>query len=54
MDISLHMRLNRTVKLKLDVKVEEILPSLQAYTAAFNLVCQVGYKNKITIHLDLS
>jgi putative transposase len=47
------MRLNRTVKLKLDVKAEEILPSLQAYTAAFNLVCQVGYKNKITNSIKL-
>jgi putative transposase len=47
------MRLNRTVKLKLDVKVEEILPSIQAYTTAFNLVCQVGYKNKITNSIKL-
>ena len=40
------MKLSRTAKLKLNVDAYKILPSLQAYTKAFNLVCQVGYDAK--------
>jgi IS605 OrfB family transposase len=40
------MKLSRTARLKLNVEVDKILPSLQAYTKAFNLVCQVGYNAK--------
>lgn len=47
------MKLCRTAKLKLNMKVDQILPSLQAYTNAFNLVCQVGYDNKISNAIEL-
>lgn len=47
------MKVNRTAKLKLNVEVKNILPSLQAYTKAFNLVCKIGYNNKITNAIEL-
>lgn len=47
------MKLNRTAKLKLNAKVDEFLPSLQAYTKAFNMVCQVGYDQKLTNAIEL-
>jgi IS605 OrfB family transposase len=47
------MKLSRTAKLKLNVKIDQILPSLQAYTKAFNLVCQVGYDKKIYNAIEL-
>jgi IS605 OrfB family transposase len=37
------MRLIRTAKIKLNISVAEILPTIQAYTKAFNYVCQVGF-----------
>ena len=40
------MKLIRTIKIKLDINNEDIIPTLQAYTNAFNYVCQVGFKEK--------
>ena len=40
------MILRKTVKIKLDIQKEEILPTFTAYTTAFNLVCQIGYPTK--------
>lgn len=40
------MKLIRTAKIKLNIEVADILPTLQAYTKAFNFVCQVGYDKK--------
>ena len=36
------MKLIRTAKIKLNIGISEVLPTLQAYTNAFNFVCQVG------------
>jgi IS605 OrfB family transposase len=47
------MKLSRTAKLKLNIKADQILPSLQAYTKAFNFVCQIGFDNKISNAIDL-
>ena len=48
------MRLIKTAKIKLDMKPAEILPTLQAYTKAFNFICQTGFagkdKNGISLH----
>ena len=48
------MKLTRTARIKLNIPIEEILPTIRAYTTAFNLVCQVGFNNKnyngITLH----
>lgn len=40
------MKLVRTAKIKLDIPKDELLPTLTAYTKAFNTVCQVGYDSK--------
>jgi predicted transposase len=40
------MRLIRTAKIKLDIPVDEVLPTLVAYTKAFNFVCQEGFQHK--------
>ena len=40
--IIMNMKLVRTVKLKLNILVESIKPTLDAYTKAFNFVCQIG------------
>lgn len=40
------MKLTRTVKLKLNIPPEEITPTLEAYTRAFNYVCQIGWQDK--------
>jgi len=40
------MRLTRTIKLKLDVPIEAIKPTVEAFTQAFNFVCQAGWKEK--------
>jgi len=40
------MKLTRIIKLKLDMPESEILPTIQAYTKAYNLVCQQGWQDK--------
>ena len=40
------MKLTRTIKLKLDIPESEFLPTIQAYTQAYNLVCQQGWQDK--------
>jgi putative transposase len=47
------MKLVRTAKIKLDIKVEDILPTVLAYTNAYNTVCQVGYEKKISNSIEL-
>lgn len=48
------MKLIRTAKIKLNISVAEVLPTIQAYTKAFNFVCSVGYdkkdKNGVSLH----
>lgn len=48
------MKLVRTVKLKLDIPIEIIKPTIEAYTKAFNFVCQTGWKdsdsNGVSLH----
>ena len=48
------MKLIRTVKIKLNISADEIRPTIQAYTKAFNFVCQEGYikkdKNGVSLH----
>ncbi|NCO11872.1 IS200/IS605 family element transposase accessory protein TnpB, partial [Candidatus Pacearchaeota archaeon] len=48
------MKLIRTIKLKLDIPVEVIKPTFDAYTKAFNLVCQIGWNdsdsNGVSLH----
>lgn len=50
----MNMRLTRTIKLKLDIPVEMIKPTIEAYTKAFNFVCQVGWddsdSNGVSLH----
>lgn len=40
------MKLTRTVKIKLNISPGEIKPTLEAYTIAFNYVCQIGWQDK--------
>ena len=40
------MKLIRTIKLKLDIPKSDILSTIQAYTNAYNLVCQQGWQDK--------
>jgi IS605 OrfB family transposase len=48
------MKLVRTAKIKLNISVDEVLPTIQAYTKAFNFVCATGYekkdKNGVSLH----
>ena len=48
------MKLTRTIKLKLNIPESEFLPTIQAYTQAYNLVCQQGWQdndyNAISLH----
>lgn len=48
------MLLTRTVKIKLDIPIEIINPTIEAYTKAFNLVCQIGWddsdSNGVSLH----
>ena len=48
------MKLTRTAKIKLNVSVDEVLPTMQAYTKAFNFICATGFskrdKNGISLH----
>src|SRR3990167_7105207 len=52
--ISIRMKLTRTAKIKLNISANELLPTLIAYTKAFNFVCQKGFdkkeKNGINLH----
>ena len=41
-----YMKLTRTIKLKLNTPSELIRPTIEAYTKAFNHVCQVGWQDK--------
>lgn len=40
------MKLVRTAKIKLSISPDEIKPSLEAYTNAFNHICQIGWQDK--------
>lgn len=48
------MKLQRTVKLKLGISVETILPTIIKYTKAFNYVCDIGWEsedfNSVSLH----
>ncbi|MFH1832133.1 MAG: transposase [bacterium] len=48
------MLLSRTIKIKLDIPVEIIKPTVKAYTQAFNHICQVGWNdsdsNGVSLH----
>jgi putative transposase len=48
------MRLRKTAKIKLNLSVKEVLPTMQAYTQAFNFVAEIGFekkeKNGIRLH----
>lgn len=48
------MKINRTIKLKLNIKHTDILPTLNAYTKAFNYICEYGWNhnsfNSIELH----
>jgi putative transposase len=48
------MKLVRTARIKLDIPAAELLPTVQAYTAAFNFVCKTGFdskdKNGVSLH----
>ena len=50
----MNMKLVRTVKIKLDIPVETIKPTIEAYTKAFNYVCQIGWNdsdsNGVSLH----
>jgi len=50
----MNMILTRTIKLKLDIPVESIKPTVEAYTKAFNFVCQKGWNdsdsNGVSLH----
>lgn len=42
----MYMKLIRTAKIKLNMLVNDVLPTIQAYTKAFNFVCQLGFNDK--------
>ena len=48
------MKLIRTAKIKLNISAAEVLPTMRAYTKAFNLVASVGFeskdKNGVSLH----
>lgn len=48
------MKLIRTAKIKLNMLASEAMPTIQAYTKAFNFVCSIGFpkkdKNSISLH----
>jgi len=50
----MNMRLTRTAKVKLDVSPETIKPTIEAYTDAFNYVCEIGWQggdsNGVSLH----
>jgi putative transposase len=47
------MEYKRTVKLKLPISPDAILPTIQAYTKAYNLVCQKSWKDNDTNGVSL-
>lgn len=47
------MKLVRTAKIKLNIAPQDILPTIQAYTKAFNAVCREGYDRKETNGVSL-
>ena len=48
------MLLSRTIKIKLNIPVEVIKPTIEAYTKAFNSVCEIGWNdsdsNGVSLH----
>jgi len=42
----MNMKLTRTIKLKLNISPDEIKPTLEAYTNAFNYICKIGWQDK--------
>jgi len=48
------MLLSRTIKIKLDIPVETIKPTVDAYTKAFNYTCEIGWNdsdsNGVSLH----
>ena len=48
------MQLSRIIKIKLDIPIETIKPTIKAYTKAFNFVCQAGWNdsdsNGVSLH----
>ena len=47
------MLLSRTIKIKLDIPVENIKPTIEAYTKAFNSVCKIGWNDSDTNGVSL-
>lgn len=47
------MKLFKTAKIKLNIPVSEIMPTINAYTKAFNIICQDGYEAKIHNNIKL-
>jgi len=45
--------MRRVIKLRLPISKEVILPTLQAYTKAYNYVCLYGYENNQYNNLKL-
>jgi len=41
----MNMQLSRTIKIKLNIPIEAVKPTIDAYTKAFNAVCHVGWDN---------
>jgi len=50
----MNMKLTRTIKIKLNIPIETVKPTIEAYTKAFNFVCQVGWNdsdsNGVSLH----
>ena len=48
------MKLIRTAKLRLDISTQDIKPTIEAYTKAYNFVCQIGFNpfdiNGVSLH----
>ena len=48
------MKLTRTIKIKLDIPIDTIKPTIEAYTKAYNFVCKVGWtdsdSNGVSLH----
>ena len=47
------MRLVKTIKIKLDVNPELLMPTIKAYTNSFNYISQLGFSNKICNSIEL-
>ena len=47
------MKLTRTAKLVLDTSADVFMPTIEAYTKAFNFVCQTGWDSKDTNGVSL-